>query len=332
MPLLPSYADVAAASERLAGQAVITPLLESPAVDRLLGGRLLVKAECLQRTGSFKFRGAYNRLAQLTASERAAGVVAFSSGNHAQGVAAAARLFDVPATIVMPADAPAIKIANTRDDGAEVVLYDRHRDSREAIARRLAKERGAVLVPSYDDFHIICGQGSVGQEMMRQAHEQGASFDEILIPCSGGGLLAGCSLAIRALSPSTAVYAAEPAQFNDHERSLALDERVRNDPAARSYCDALQAPEPGELTFQVNRRTVSGGVSASDLEVARAMAFAFRHFKLVLEPGGAVALACVLAGRRPIKGRTIGVVCSGGNVENEVFAAALGGAAPEPAA
>lgn len=320
---LPSYDEVTAAAARLAGHAAVTPLLESAAVNRLLEGRLLLKAESLQHTGSFKFRGAYNRLSQLSPAERTRGVVAYSSGNHAQGVAAAARILGIPAAIVMPADAPAIKRANTRDYGAEVILYDRYRESRETIAARLAAERGAVLVPAFDDFHIISGQGTAGLEMAKQAQERGIVLDEALIPCSGGGLIAGCSLALRALSPSTAVYAAEPADFNDHERSLARGERVRNDPSARSFCDALLAPEPGELTFEINRRTLSGGVSASDAEVARAIAFAFRYYKLVLEPGGAIALACVLAGRRPTAGRTVGVVCSGGNVENDVFVDAL---------
>lgn len=323
MPTVPVYDDVVAAAGRLAGHAAVTPLLESDAVNRLLGGRLLLKVEALQHAGAFKFRGAYNRLSQLTPAERKAGVVAFSSGNHAQGVAAAARLLGIPATIVMPSDAPAIKMANTREYGAEVILYDRYKESREAIASKLASERGATLVPSFDDFHIIAGQGTVGLEMVEQARARGIVFDEVLVTCGGGGLIAGCSLAFRALSPSTSIYCAEPADFNDHERSLALGQRVRNESSARSFCDALLAPEPGELTFEINRRTLNGGVSVSDAEVARAMAFAFRHFKVVLEPGGAVALACVLAGRRPIKDRTVGVVCSGGNVENDVFIAAL---------
>lgn len=323
MQALPRYEDVVAAAGRLAGHAVVTPLLESDAANRLLGGRLLLKAEALQRAGSFKFRGAYNRLSQLTTMERKPGVVAFSSGNHAQGVAAAARLLGVPATIVMPADAPAIKMANTRDYGAEVILYDRYTQSREEIAARLASERGAVLVPSFDDFHVIAGQGTVGLEIVEQARSRDIVFDEVLVCCGGGGLIAGCSLALRELSPSTAVFAAEPADFNDHERSLAQGHRVRNSVSARSFCDALLAPEPGELTFDINRHTLAGGVSASDAEVARAMAFAFRHYKIVLEPGGAIALACVLAGRRPIEGRTIGVVCSGGNVETSVFVQAL---------
>ncbi|MFT4253632.1 MAG: threonine/serine dehydratase [Caulobacter sp.] len=320
---LPTFADVAAAAERLAGQAVETPLLESDAVNRLLGGRLLVKAEVLQHGGAFKFRGAYNRLVQLGPTERARGVVAFSSGNHAQGVAAAARRLGVRATIVMPTDAPAIKVAATREHGAEIITYDRFTESREAIAARLATERGATLVPSFDDFHVIAGQGTAGLELVAQARARGARLDDVVIPCGGGGLASGCALAIRALSPATRIHCAEPAAFNDHQRSLASGARLSNDPAARSICDALLAPEPGVLTFAVNREILTGGLTASDQEVRAAMAFAFRHFKLVVEPGGAVALACVLFGRIPAADRTIAVVCSGGNVDPDTFAAAL---------
>lgn len=321
---LPRFADVAAAAERLAGHAVETPLLESDAVNRIVGGRLLVKAEVLQHGGAFKFRGAFNRLVQLNPAERARGVVAFSSGNHAQGVAAAARLLGIQATIVMPADAPAIKVAATREHGAEIITYDRFTESREEIAARLARERGSTLVPSFDDFHIISGQGTAGLELVHQARHVGAKLDDVVICCGGGGLTAGCSLAIRELSPETRIWCAEPAAFNDHQRSLEAGKRLANDPSARSICDALLAPEPGILTFAINRETLSGGLSVSDQEALDAVAFAFRHFKLVLEPSGAVALACVLSGRIPSEGRTIAVVCSGGNVEPDMFARALG--------
>ena len=320
---LPRFEDVAAAAMRLEGHAVVTPLLESDAVNRLLGGRLLVKAEVLQHGGAFKFRGAFNRLVQLTPEERARGVVAFSSGNHAQGVAAAARRLGIHAASVMPADAPAIKVEATREHGAEIITYDRFTESREEIAAGLARERGATLVPSFDDFHIISGQGTVGLEMVRQAHAAGATLDDAVICCGGGGLTAGCSLAIRATSPATNIYCAEPAAFNDHQRSLQQGERVANDPSARSFCDALLAPEPGVLTFAINRRTLTGGLAVTDSDVGAAMAFAFRHFKLVLEPSGAVALACVLAGRIPSAGRAIAVVCSGGNVEAADYVAVL---------
>ncbi|HYC05106.1 MAG TPA: threonine/serine dehydratase [Azospirillaceae bacterium] len=322
MPL-PTFDDVRAAAERLQGHAVRTPLLESIAANRLLGGRLLLKAECLQQTGSFKFRGAYNRLVQLSAAERARGVVAFSSGNHGQAVAAAGRLLGAPATVIMPSDAPAVKIEATRGHGADIVLYDRFTEKREAIAARYVEERGATLVPPFDDPHIIAGQGTVGLEIAEQAAERGIRLDEVLVCAGGGGLVAGSSLALKTLSPDTLVWAAEPRAVNDWERSLAAGERLGNDPQARSICDALLTPMPGEITFPININTLAGGVSATDEEALRAMAFAFRHFRIVLEPGGAIALACALAGRRPVQGRTIAVVCSGGNVDRDLFRQAL---------
>lgn len=319
MARLPTFADVQAASARLAGHAVVTPVLESGAVNDMLGGRLLLKVEALQHAGSFKFRGAFNRLCQLSEKERARGVVAFSSGNHAQGVACAARLLGVSSMIVMPVDAPSIKVEATRGYGAEVLFYDRYTESREEIASRLARERGATLVPSFDDFDIIAGQGTVGLEMVQQAGAGGTVFDEVVINAGGGGLIAGCSLAVQALSPTTQIWSAEPSGFNDHERSLAAGRRLSNSSSSCSFCDALLAPEPGELTFEINRETLTGGVSATDTEVGEAMAFAFRHFKIVLEPGGAVALASVLTKRRSVQNRTIGVVCSGGNVAPKLF-------------
>jgi threonine dehydratase len=320
---LPSFADVAAAAERLEGRAVHTPLLESPALSARLGGRLLVKAEPLQRTGSFKFRGAFNALAQLEAAQRRAGVVAYSSGNHAQGVAAAAQLLDVPATIVMPADAPAIKVANTRGYGAEVVLYDRFGEDREAIGRRIAAERGAVLVPPFDDPRVIAGQGTAGIEIAHQAEALGLRLDAVVIPCSGGGLAAGCALALAALAPEAALYSAEPVGFDDTRRSLEAGMRVANDPAARSLCDALLVPTPGALTFAINRRHLAGGLAVSDDNVLGAMAAAFAELKLVVEPGGAVALAAVLAGKLEVSGRTVVAIASGGNVDNATFARVL---------
>ena len=320
---LPGIEHVRAAARRLEGQAVLTPLLESSAVNARLGGRLLVKAEPLQRTGSFKFRGAYNTLAQLDPAQRRAGVVAFSSGNHAQGVAAAAQLLGMPATIVMPADAPAIKAANTRGFGAEVVLYDRDKEDREAIARGIAAGRGAVLVPPFDDPRVIAGQGTIGLEIAAQAKARGARLDAVVIPASGGGLAAGCALALVAEVPGIAVYAAEPAGFDDLRRSLAAGERVANAPGARSICDALLVPMPGELTFAINRRLLAGGFAVSDDEVLAAMAAAFAEYKLVIEPGGAAGLAAVLSGKLDLKGRTVAVVASGGNVDRETFARAL---------
>lgn len=319
----PGFADIEAAAARLAGIARRTPLLADTPLDEALGGRLLFKAECLQRNGAFKFRGAYNRLVQLDARERRAGVVAFSSGNHAQGVAAAARMLGIPATIVMPADAPAIKLENTRALGAQVVLYDRFAQDREAIARRLVAERGATLVPAYDDPHIVAGQGTAGLELMRQAAELGLVPDQVLVPTSGGGLTAGTAIAVRALAPEAAVYGVEPEAFDDTHRSLAAGTLLRNPPEARSICDALQSSPPGELTFAINRELLAGVLTVSDREVEAAMARAFRDLKLVVEPGGAVAFAAALAGRIALQGRTTAIILSGGNVDPAAFIAAL---------
>jgi len=316
---LPDFDAVRAAAARLSGHARRTPLLADTPLDALTGGRILLKLETLQHMGSFKFRGAYNRLAQLDAAQRKAGVVAFSSGNHAQGVAYAARLIGVPATIVMPADAPRVKMQNTLALGAEVVTYDRLRESREQIAARLAAERGAVLVPSFDDPDIIAGQGTVGLEIAEQAAELGAPLDDVIVCTSGGGLVAGTALAIRALSPSARIWTAEPEGHDDHRRSLAAGRRESNDPGTRSICDALLAPEPGVLTFEINRRLLAGGLAVSDAEVKDAIAYAARTLKLVVEPGGAVALASILAGKIETGGRTIAVVMSGGNIDDDLL-------------
>jgi threonine dehydratase len=322
---LPDAGAVRAAAARLENQAVVTPLLSSPRVDARLGGRVLVKAENLQRTGSFKFRGAYNALAQLDAAERRAGVVAYSSGNHAQGVAAAAALLGIPATIVMPSDAPAIKIANTRADGAEIVIYDRHSENREAIAARIAAERGAALLPPYDDARVIAGQGTIGLEIAAEVAARSLQLDAAIASCSGGGLVTGCALALMEACPGIAVYAAEPEGFDDMRRSIAAGERLANDPAARSICDALLASTPGVITFALARRLLADSIAVSDDEVRHAMRVAFEDYKLVLEPGGAAALAAVLSGRLDIKGKTIAVVASGGNVDRAAFAAVLKG-------
>lgn len=320
---LPTVDDVRAAAQRIKGQAVLTPLLESASLNKRLGGRLLVKAEPLQRTGSFKFRGAYNALVQFDERKRRGGVVTYSSGNHAQGVAAAAQILGIPATIVMPADAPAIKVANTRGYGAEVVSYDRYAESREAVGQRIAADRGATIVAPYDEPQVIAGQGTTGLEIAAQARAMGAKLDAVIVCCGGGGLTAGTALAISAESPGTAVYCAEPADFDDTRRSLLAGERQSNDPKARSICDALLAPTPGNLTFAINRRLLAGGFAVSDNEVQRAMAIAFGELKLVVEPGGAVALASVLAGRYSIAGKTVAVIASGGNVDRETYRAAL---------
>ncbi len=324
---VPTYVDILDAADRLAGVAEVTPLLHSAALDEVTGGRVFVKAEVLQTTGSFKFRGAYNRLSRLTPDQRRAGVVAFSSGNHGQGVAAAAALVGCPALIVMPADAPAVKIEATRALGAEIVFHDRFTQPREAIAATLATERGAVLVPSYDDPHVVAGQGTVGLETARRLEAAGERADLLLCPASGGGLMAGIALAFQALSPATALYAVEPRGFEDHALSLAAGERVAGPPGARSLCDALLAPLPGRLTFPINRSRLAGALAVSDDEALAAMAFGFHKLRLVLEPGGAVALAALLSGRVDLRGRTAVVVASGGNVDPALFARAITDAA-----
>jgi len=319
------FADVEAAAGRLAGHAITTPLIESPALNERLGGRVLIKPETLQRVGAFKFRGAYNRLSQLTTAERVGGVVAFSSGNHAQGVALAARLLAMPALIVMPADAPKVKVTATRAYGAEVRFYDRATDDREALAAAAAVERRAVVVPAFDDPHIIAGQGTVGLEIAQQAQALGASVDLLLGPVGGGGLMAGASLAMSALSPATQLFGVEPAGFDDTRRSFEAGERVGAPPAPRSLCDALESPMPGVLTFPILRRNLTGLLAVTDAEVAEAMRVAFITLKLVVEPGGAVALAALLAGKADLKGKTAAIILSGGNVDSELFSRALAG-------
>ncbi|REJ74543.1 MAG: threonine/serine dehydratase [Acidobacteria bacterium] len=317
--------DVRAAAERLRGLAFETPLLRSVVLDRHTGATILLKPECLQRTGSFKFRGAYNRLARLDEAGRRAGVVAWSSGNHAQGIAAAGQLLGVRCAIVMPSDAPAVKRDKTAGYGAEIIEYDRYSESREEIARALAAERGAVLVPSYDDADIIAGQGTAGLELAEQAEALGLELDAVLVCCGGGGLTAGVATAVKGLRPRVAIHTVEPAGFDDHARSFEAGEIRSVDPAARSICDALQAPRPGDMTFAINRQLVAGGLVVDDDEVRAAMRYAFSELKLVLEPGGAVALAAVLQRRLPLEGRTVGVVLSGGNVDAKQFAEIVAG-------
>lgn len=324
-PPPPAIDDVVDAARRLRGVARVTPLLRSEALDALAGGPLLVKAEPLQRTGSFKFRGACNRISRLTPAERARGVVAWSSGNHAQGVAAAAAALGTRATIVMPRDAPRSKRDGTRALGAEIRFYDRRSESREAIGTALAAERGAPIVRPYDDPHVVAGQGTVGLEAAAQAAQLGLRPDAALVPCGGGGLVAGTALALRHRVPGIAVHPVEPAGFDDTARSLAAGRRVSNDPQARSICDALLAPEPGALTFALNRARLSAGIAVTDDEARTAMRAAFRHLRVVVEPGGAVALAAALSGRADCRGRVTLVVLSGGNVDPDRFREALEG-------
>ena len=315
----PSYADITAAAGRLTEFAVRTPLLENAALNAAVGGRVLMKAETLQRTGSFKFRGGYNFVSQLDQAQRRRGVVAYSSGNHAQGVAAAAALLGAPATIVMPSDAPTIKLDNTRALGASVVTYDRHSEPREEIANRLATETGATIVPPYDHPWTIAGQGTVGLEIAAQAADLGVMPDALLVCCGGGGLTAGIATVFAEVAPSTQIHTVEPAGFDDTARSLASGSPVANQPGAHSICDALLAPLPGTLTFSINSRLVSSGISVSDDDVRRAMIFAWQTLKLVVEPGGAVALAAVLSGAMDCKDRIVAVVLSGANVDAAQF-------------
>lgn len=312
--------DIEAAALRLDGVSVRTPLLQNFELDQIAGGKVLLKPECLQIAGAFKIRGAYNRLSQLTKEEASKGVVAWSSGNHAQGVAAAGAMLGIHTAIVMPEDAPKAKLENTRRLGGEVITYDRYTGDREAIAREIAAERGAALVPSYDHEHIIAGQGTVGLEIAEDAVNLGLSPDQVLIPCGGGGLSSGSAIALTSRLPDTSVYAVEPSDFDDTARSFQAGKRLRIDASARSICDALQTPMPGELTFAINQRLLAGVLTVSDDEVRSAIRFAFKNLKLVVEPGGAVALAALLSGKLETAGKTTAVVLSGGNIDVDLFA------------
>jgi threonine dehydratase len=316
---LPTSADVDAAAKKLAGVALRTPLINSPVLDAALGARVFLKAETLQRTGSFKFRGAYNKISSLPDEARAGGVVAYSSGNHAQGVAAAARLCRMPAVIVMPSDAPRPKRERTAALGAEIVLYDREREDRAAIARDIAQTRGAVLVPPFDDPMIIAGQGTAGREIVEDLAAQGLKPEVVVVGASGGGLIAGIALAIKARVPDAKFYSAEPEGFDDTARSFRSGRRETNPRMSGTICDALMTATPGAITFEINRRLVGEGVTANDDEVGRAVAFAFRELKLVVEPGGAIGLAALLAGRLDVGGKVAVAVLSGGNVDAELF-------------
>src|SRR5215471_137407 len=295
-----SAADVDAAAAVVAPFAVRTPLLSAPVLNERTGTKVFLKPEMLQRTGSFKFRGAFNKLSSIPRENRGGGVVAFSSGNHAQGVAAAAKILHMRATIVMPADAP---------------LSKREREDREAIAREIAKKRGATLVKPYDDPFVIAGQGTAGREIAEDMAALGLAPDIVVAPASGGGLIAGVATAVKTRFPSAEVIVAEPEAFDDHTRSLRAGKRERHPGKGRTICDALMAAIPGELTFVINSRLLSRGVVASDAEVAAAVAFAFHQLKLVVEPGGAIGLAALLAGRIDTKDKNVVVVLSGGNVD-----------------
>jgi threonine dehydratase len=315
----PTAADVDAAAKKLAGVAIRTPLVNSPVLDQLLGARVFLKAETLQRTGSFKFRGAYNKISSIAPERKANGVVAYSSGNHAQGVAHAAALCNMPAVIVMPSDAPQAKRERTAALGAEVVLYDRDTEDRAAIARGIAQKRGAVLVPPFDDPFVIAGQGTAGREICEDLDRLGLKPDVVVVGASGGGLIAGIALAIKARVPGAKFYSAEPEGFDDTMRSFQSGKRETNPRMSGTICDALMTNTPGVITWEINRKLVGEGVSASDAEVGRAVAFAFRELKLVVEPGGAIGLAALLAGKLDIRGKVVVAVLSGGNVDAELF-------------
>ncbi|MBS28474.1 MAG: pyridoxal-5'-phosphate-dependent protein [Alphaproteobacteria bacterium] len=323
---VPGVADIEAAAQRLSAEAIYTPLIENPTLNELTGGRVLLKAETLQRTGSFKFRGAFNFISSIPADARASGVVTYSSGNHAQGVAAAAGIFDIPATIVMPTDAPRAKIDNTQGYGAEIVSYDRNTEIREDIAAEISKRTGATLVPPYDHSWTICGQGTVGLEIAAQTEALGIQPDLMLVCCGGGGLSAGVAIALADRLPGTKIKTVEPVGFDDTRRSLETGARVANDAGASSICDALLAPTPGEITFEIIRNLGVTGVAVDDAAVRRAVAFAWRSLKLVIEPGGAVALAAVLEGLADVRNRTVVVVLSGANVDADMFRDCLEGA------
>jgi len=319
----PTMADVRAAATRIAGRVVHTPLLRHPLLDSLTGATVLVKPEPLQRTGSFKLRGATNAALLLPADARRGGIVTHSSGNHGQACAAAAHMLGMKATIAMPMDAPAIKVEATRRWGAEIVPFDRHNVDRDALAAQLAAERGATIIPPFDHPDVIAGQGTVAMELVEDAAAQGLALDAFAVCTGGGGLTAGCVLALEAMAPNAEVFAVEPEGWDDTAQSLRAGRRIAIAEPGSGLCDALLSKQPGALTFPINHRHLAGGVVVTEAEIFAAMRFAFEHLKIVVEPGGSVALAAVLAGKVAAKGGVIGVVISGGNADPAVFARAL---------
>lgn len=321
---LPDYNDVAQAAKRLRGHAFHTPLLRSPVFDQMVGKRVWFKPECNQKVGAFKYRGAFNRLAALSPAERAKGVVAYSSGNHAQGVSRAAKELGISAIIVMPSDAPKVKVAGVIKDGATIVEYDRMSESREEIAAEISQRDGRIIVPSYDDPYIIAGQGTVGLEIALEAQKRGIVFDALITCMGGGGLCAGISLAMEELSLRTKIYGAEPAAYNDHQMSFEAGKRVALQNPPQTLCDALMTPMPGELTWQINSKRLSGVFGVTDEQCLLSMALAQRELGVTLEPGGAVAMAATLDGAFDDAPdvKTVCVILSGGNVDPEVSARA----------
>jgi len=319
----PALNEIEDAARALKGFAVVTPLLENAEANAELSGRLLIKAETAQRTGSFKFRGAYNRIRQLDQAARRRGVIAYSSGNHAQAVGCAARLVDTQALIVMPSDAPANKMARTRELGARIVTYERGAETREDVAERIQAQGNYVMVPPNEDARVLAGAGTVALELLRQAKSLDTAIDAVLVPCGGGGLTAATALVFEALSPATEVYGVEPVLFDDTRRSLEAGERLANPKGRTTICDAIMTDIPGKLTFSINRERLSGILTVSDDEVRAAMKFGFDRFKIVIEAGAAVGLAAVLSHKIDIAGKTAAIIATGGNVDTVSFCAAL---------
>ncbi|WP_296035062.1 threonine/serine dehydratase [uncultured Agrobacterium sp.] len=316
-------AMIEAARQRMNGEAIRTPLMSSPFLDEIAGRKVLIKPECLQRTGSFKFRGGWSAVSALEPDVRKRGVIAFSSGNHAQGVALAASLHGVPTVIIMPRDAPKIKIENTKAYGAEVVLYDRANEDRDAIGAKLSEERGLTLVRPYDEPLVIAGQGTVGLEIAEQAQEASIEKAEVLVCCGGGGLTSGVALALEAKSPGLKVRTVEPQHFDDVARSLASGKIERNAALSGSICDAIITPQPGNITFPILKRLCGAGIAVTEEEALRAMVLAFQRLKIVVEPGGAVALAAALFHGDELETDTVIAIASGGNVDAAIMADAL---------
>jgi threonine dehydratase len=310
-----SYQDITAAAKRIKGHALVTPLLEVPLLNQQFSGRLLFKAEPLQRTGSFKFRGAFNKLSKLSQIDQLPGVVAYSSGNHAQGVAAAAAHFNTSATIIMPNDAPSIKINNTRALGAKVVLYDRYHESREAIGAAMAEKHGLILVKPYDDEDIIAGQGTLGREIALQCEALNIKPNQAICPCGGGGLISGTAISLQHHFPNLSIWAAEPEHYDDTARSLLAGKRLQNSTCQASICDAIVTPIPGKITFPIQQQRLCGGKVVTDDQVVNAMIAALKYLKLVVEPGGCVGLAAIMAGLLPTENKTTLVILSGGNID-----------------
>ena len=314
---------ILAANARLSGKKRITPLLNSPFIDELVGRRTYIKAECLQRSGSFKFRGAFSAISALKSEEQQKGIIAYSSGNHAQGIAMAATMHNIKSTVIMPKDAPKIKIENTRKLGAEVILYDRYTESRERIGEKLQKKFGAVLIKPFDDPNVIAGQGTAGLEITEQAKELGIEEADLLVCCGGGGLTSGIALACSEKAKNFKVHPVEPHGYDDVARSLISGKREKNENNSDSLCDAIVTPSPGILTFPILKNYCHSGLVVSEDEVLKAMKIAFERLKIVIEPGGAVALAAALYHSDLLDSKTIVVVASGGNVDPETFAKAL---------